>query len=571
LPIASNVNICQNLPIEKIIHLIFNSIVKKIILKRRIKMKGFIFIAIVLLLVPIGISASDWEFEYYIPHVVSYPEFYSGNHGYTKLTIIIPEDGTDFEIDQDGDGIYESQFSNLLAGELHHFVRTNWPCNCGDLATGSSVRSNTQLQLILKIGINDFGTYDEGLLYTAIIPTYLWGNNFVVPVASTYLYFFAKTDTDVLISPPGEAPVTHSIGARTNLKLANIDPGTRVSASNSIYVLALNCQTDQNYPWMYNVLPLSMLGDEYYHDSSYGELDISVPCPTDPKLWITAVNNSTSVEIDENNDGNSEYSFNLNDGESSAYSNPIQGSHITSDQDIYVVYVENWTAAPRGRYGGVATEYLPTKLYGKNYALLDANSARDLPEYNPRIFTVAAENNTNIDLDFSWNGVDDSNTINQGEIWTVLWPQGIGAAANLKSNKGIQVIYRTDSSHPDPPGVNIAYTAYSLDLYKIIEINLTINPDTLNKKSKGKWITTYIDLPEGYDVTDIDISTVNLEYDSQAINAEWGDVQGDLLMVKFSRPNLIDILGDITGDVELKVKGQVEGKPFEGTDTIRVK
>ena len=44
-----------------------------------------------------------------------------------------------------------------------------------------------------------------------------------------------------------------------------------------------------------------------------------------------------------------------------------------------------------------------------------------------------------------------------------------------------------------------------------ITATVDIDPDTLNLKSKGKWITAYIELPSGYDVADIDVATVMLD------------------------------------------------------------
>ena len=104
-----------------------------------------------------------------------------------------------------------------------------------------------------------------------------------------------------------------------------------------------------------------------------------------------------------------------------------------------------------------------------------------------------------------------------------------------------------------------------------VEATIDIDPNTLNKKSKGIWMTCYIELPEGNDVNHIDLNTVELEYDSQIISAERGEVQGNLFMTKFSRQALINILESRTGNVELKVSGKVAGTLFEGTDIIRVK
>ena len=38
---------------------------------------------------------------------------------------------------------------------------------------------------------------------------------------------------------------------------------------------------------------------------------------------------------------------------------------------------------------------------------------------------------------------------------------------------------------------------------KSIEAICDINPNKLNLKSKGRWITVYLELPENYDVNDI--------------------------------------------------------------------
>ncbi|MCP5046908.1 MAG: hypothetical protein GY940_07030 [bacterium] len=446
------------------------------------------------------LSASvQGEYIYYVPHVVSYPEFYSAHHGYTNLIVTVTMDNTEFEIDQDGDGIYETQFSNLLPGSYEVFSRSNWPSPYGTLSTGASVRSDKPLQLSLQFGINHFTTYDAGYLYTSLLPVSMWGSAFLVPTHSSYLYIFAPSDTVTRITPPGHPPTDHTIPAGTNLKLSAPVPGTTITADNPVYVLAVNCQPDQNFPWMYNVLPLSRLGNHYIHDSTYGEVDISWPWPTDPKIHITAVDDNTPVTIDENKDGNPEFSYQLNSGESVAYTNPVQGAHIQSDKNIYVVGVENWAAPFIGKYGGAATEYMATSFYGTDYALFDVRQWREIPENNPRIFIAASEDNTHVDIDFGWDGIDLSNTIGSGDVWAVFWPEEIANTAKIKSSKGVQVIYRTDFSHPHHPGAMCAYTA----------IPLTVNsPPESQPTGAGTYeINTPVTL--GGVVSDVDGDPVN--------------------------------------------------------------
>jgi parallel beta-helix repeat protein len=126
----------------------------------------------------------------------------------------------------------------------------------------------------------------------------------------------------------------------------------------------------------------------------------------------------------------------------------------------------------------------------------------------------------------------------------------------------------------DTPYIIICFKNLSQDRYPLmspwtprLQLNTDLDPDTLNLKSKGRWITCYITLNSPYDINDIDISTVLLE---DTIPAEWGDIQGDTLMVKFDRSDVEDMLSP--GTYNLKVTGELsDGTKFEGySDEIRV-
>jgi len=119
-----------------------------------------------------------------------------------------------------------------------------------------------------------------------------------------------------------------------------------------------------------------------------------------------------------------------------------------------------------------------------------------------------------------------------------------------------------------------------------VQATVDINPDTLNLWSNGNWITAYVELPEGYDVNDIDVSTILV---NNTVPAEMqptiiGDEDGDRtldLMVKFDRAAVAAyIMANVDSallverrgvTITLTVTGNLnDGTAFEGSDTIKV-
>jgi len=120
----------------------------------------------------------------------------------------------------------------------------------------------------------------------------------------------------------------------------------------------------------------------------------------------------------------------------------------------------------------------------------------------------------------------------------------------------------------------------------VITATLDIDPDVLNLKSKGRWITVYIELPKGYDLRDIDRATILLN-GSIPVDPFWvdkplesviGDHDNDTmpdLMVKFNRAAVSEFIlskGIKYGVVTLTIIGQLyDGTPLEGSNIIRVR
>lgn len=143
---------------------------------------------------------------------------------------------------------------------------------------------------------------------------------------------------------------------------------------------------------------------------------------------------------------------------------------------------------------------------------------------------------------------------------------GMGTHADIPLLAGQYVILVVDDSRE-----------YFWDNYGSIEITVTtvteavtadvnIDPDVLNLRSKGKWITCYIQLPNGYDVADIDVASIRLE---GSLEVQHSDLNGDVLMVKFDRSEVQAMLEP--GENVLTLAGQFTGGglQFQGSDTIQ--
>jgi len=121
---------------------------------------------------------------------------------------------------------------------------------------------------------------------------------------------------------------------------------------------------------------------------------------------------------------------------------------------------------------------------------------------------------------------------------------------------------------------------------EIIWSTININPNSLNLGSKGKWITCYIELPESYNVSNINVPTVML---NDTVPAELkpmsiGDYDNDAvpdLMVKFDRAavqaymlanvNMTELFEERFMTITLAVTGYLNnGTPFQASTTIKI-
>jgi len=117
-----------------------------------------------------------------------------------------------------------------------------------------------------------------------------------------------------------------------------------------------------------------------------------------------------------------------------------------------------------------------------------------------------------------------------------------------------------------------------------IPVAIDFDPDTLNLTRNGKWVTVFIEMPEGYDVRNIDGSSVMLNGIVPAYlgNEGWPqadandgnitDYDGDSIperTVKFDM-ELVKQLFTEGDEVEITISGLVDRIDFEGTVIVRV-
>ena len=213
----------------------------------------------------------------------------------------------------------------------------------------------------------------------------------------------------------------------------------------------------------------------------------------------------------------------------------------------------------------------------------DSGTIEDLTALNE---SDLPEENTAIDFPhglFSFNitGLSDGETVNvtinfpqdiptTTEYWKYHTPEG-WYQIPMGSNDGdhIITIQLTDGGIGDDDGIanGVIVDQGGPGVSAMIAASIIIEPETLNLASQGVF-TAFIQLIEDYNVTYINVSTVECE-GAPAVRGMVSEEDNTTYIAKFNRQELVNVT---TGDaVELTVTGNLyDGTPFEGNDTIRV-
>jgi len=162
-----------------------------------------------------------------------------------------------------------------------------------------------------------------------------------------------------------------------------------------------------------------------------------------------------------------------------------------------------------------------------------------------------------------------TNAIHQYQIdWDKLSEGEKGVILQIDS-EGDGIFERAVTADND-----LTYDEFILQTETVVDFD----PDVLNLKSKGQFVTAYIELPLGFDVNQIDIASILLNDSVPALAkpTKIGDYDNDGipdLMVKFEREKVKSIL-NLGEKVPIIVTGKLfhNGKylDFKGDDIIRV-
>jgi hypothetical protein len=237
----------------------------------------------------------------------------------------------------------------------------------------------------------------------------------------------------------------------------------------------------------------------------------------------------------------------------------------------------------------VVTDLPETMVLDETYTMrVDCKNVGTMPYDVWAEITIYGPNGeefTSNDIFINWVSYDENGKmVSNFTLGRNLW--GWGAHVDFTQVNGNVINWTGDRTRMNP-GVYRRHTLYAsilgsapLGNYRVvanvlgekppIEAEVSITPQTLNVKSEGESIQARIRLPAPYNVKDVGINSVKLEYKDSFVQAEWEGITGNSLLVKFSRGKVNKMLESEEGKVNLIVTGLVNGVEFYGTDTITI-
>jgi hypothetical protein len=125
-------------------------------------------------------------------------------------------------------------------------------------------------------------------------------------------------------------------------------------------------------------------------------------------------------------------------------------------------------------------------------------------------------------------------------------------------------------------GVFHSLAIHTVTVVPPVEMPMNFTPGALNPASQGNWLKAHFVLPDGYEISDIDVNTpavlepLGIESEYITVFEEGGRLAESGVEIGFARSGLCDVLGDF-GPAEVTVSARLtSGQYFYGTDTLKV-
>lgn len=135
---------------------------------------------------------------------------------------------------------------------------------------------------------------------------------------------------------------------------------------------------------------------------------------------------------------------------------------------------------------------------------------------------------------------------------------------------------RTTTTVGGGAGVGVAAMGERFDL-AAVPADVDVDPDRINTRSRGRWVTAYLTLDGSVDAADVVLRTVSLKSVQAVTDEQFGFVEDPVvdetddeqtIQAKFPRDEVVAALG--TGTHEVAVSGMFGDTSFVGWDTVDV-
>jgi len=375
---------------------------------------------------------SQLTFYYSVP--LKLPNYTHPANDYINYTYSVGlEDNTFIELDLDNNGTVDTAFV-INRGEDFYLGEHSVSGPLGPLfSEGVRILSSKPLRTDYIHWNNDYSSYDDCQTSYPLLPSFLWGEEFYVPMGGLGMNIGA-TESGAIVkldsNNDGIFDDSTVLGGGEIWHISNVTAGTHVIADRPIFPIVYNYDYDnKENKWSYELHSLDLLGTEYYTceiSSNYG------------RLYLVGTSNGTTVQLDLNADGTFDTTCYLNAGDTINFPPPIvPGIHIVGDKNICCLYKrDNYGAGHHQTYayplvatdGGLVTKIGMKKFYEKK-------SGRDL-------FLVSFSDGDTIAIDYYADGtIDSSFTLDKGQTYLIT-PDGDFYPFQIECTKATQVVYR---------------------------------------------------------------------------------------------------------------------------------